>query len=190
MFEHFARSSRSSRCGAKYHVVYLLSFLLTYASLSYQMLTREILKNKPADLEDFVIALCEARLQGKPTPETAVGHNGGGDGIKPIKKTIIRIMRKDTSVGDLLLRKCSTDLSLHTLKKGSFTGTPLLDFGSSKKNSFSNTRFAIPPPDSLLRKRDSFSSSVSTPGDRDRSRLSGRESVISTASSEDSDKDT
>ena len=37
----------------------------------------ELLKNKPANIEEFVIAICEARLDNQPLPETHKGHHGG-----------------------------------------------------------------------------------------------------------------
>jgi hypothetical protein len=54
------------------------------------MLKREIFKNKPVNLEDFMIAFCEARLNGDPTPETSEGHRGGGDNFGSKKKTLIQ----------------------------------------------------------------------------------------------------
>jgi hypothetical protein len=39
-------------------------------------LKSELLKNKPANVEEFVIAICEARLTGKPLPVTHKGHQG------------------------------------------------------------------------------------------------------------------
>jgi hypothetical protein len=36
-----------------------------------------LLKNKPADIAEYLIAFCEAKLAGNPVPETHKGHGGG-----------------------------------------------------------------------------------------------------------------
>lgn len=46
-----------------------------------------LLKNKPADMEEYLIAFCEARLAGNPAPDTHKGHGGGtGNATKMIIK--------------------------------------------------------------------------------------------------------
>ena len=143
------------------HFSILLLYLL-------QLLEKEVLKNRPVDLEDFVISLCEARLQGRPIPQTAVGHNGGGDGAKPVRKNIIRIMRKESTAQEIMNRKGSLDLmgssaySLSQLKRGSFVGTPLVDMNAQKRGSFSSSAtdrmlsFSKPPSASSDSKKDMF----------------------------------
>lgn len=49
----------------------------SFLYVTVQMLRREVIKNKPADLEDFIISLCYARLQENKIPETEIGHKGG-----------------------------------------------------------------------------------------------------------------
>jgi hypothetical protein len=51
---------------------------------------KEIMKNKPVNLEDFMISFCEARLNGDPTPETIEGHKGNGGDLCLKKTSLIR----------------------------------------------------------------------------------------------------
>lgn len=120
----------------KSFITWILPFFIIIKALR-----REVMKNRPADLEDFVVAFCEARLQGRALPETTFGQNGGVDGVKLERKAIIKIMKKDTSTSDPLSRRGSSDGNAPftgSLKRGSFSGTPLLDFGLQKRGSFSN----------------------------------------------------
>lgn len=140
------------------------------------MLKKEIIRNKPCDLEDFVIALCEARLQGKEMPETAIGHNGG-DGSKLAKKNIIKIMRKASTVSVNSRRSSLEPAASFTMghKRGSFTGTPLIDL-SAKRGSISiMNRFSLSAADSMHNMETS-------PVDSSPSHASRRSSIISTTS--------
>ena len=42
-----------------------------------------LLQNKPANIEEYLIAYCEAKLAGNPIPETHKGHSGGDGCIDP-----------------------------------------------------------------------------------------------------------
>ena len=146
-----------------------------------QALRIEVMKNRPADLEDFVVAFCEARLQGRALPETTVGQNVGGDGVKLERRAIIRVMKKDTSISDSLSRRGSLESVSFAggSKRGSFGGTPLLDFSLQKKGSFSNSNLSV-----------KLSSETSYSGRRDSTMPIRTDSNLSTASSEDSSIDT
>ena len=137
------------------------------------------MKNRPADLEDFVVAFCEARLQGRALPETTVGQNVGGDGVKLERRAIIRVMKKETLTTDPLSRRGSLESVSFAggSKRGSFGGTPLLDFSLQKKGSFSNSNIT------LKLSSDTYS------GRRDSAMPIRTDSNLSTASSEDSSID-
>lgn len=137
------------------------------------------MKNRPADLEDFVVAFCEARLQGRALPETTVGQNMGGDGVKLERRAIIRVMKKETLTTDPLSRRGSLESVSFAggSKRGSFGGTPLLDFSLQKKGSFSNSNIT------LKLSSDTYS------GRRDSAMPIRTDSNLSTASSEDSSID-
>lgn len=137
------------------------------------------MKNRPADLEDFVVAFCEARLQGRALPETTVGQNMGGDGVKLERRAIIRVMKKETITTDPLSRRGSLESVSFAggSKRGSFGGTPLLDFSLQKKGSFSNSNIT------LKLSSDTYS------GRRDSAMPIRTDSNLSTASSEDSSID-
>ena len=137
------------------------------------------MKNRPADLEDFVVAFCEARLQGRALPETTVGQNMDGDGVKLERRAIIRVMKKETLTTDPLSRRGSLESVSFAggSKRGSFGGTPLLDFSLQKKGSFSNSNIT------LKLSSDTYS------GRRDSAMPIRTDSNLSTASSEDSSID-
>lgn len=119
------------------------------------MLRNEIIKNKPCDLEDFVISLCEARLQGKDIPETAVGHKGGDS--KQLRKNIIKIVRKESNAVEVINRRGSVESGNFAIgnKRDSFTGTPLIDYSAQKRGSISQfgilsrNRFSLSAADSM-----------------------------------------
>ena len=161
------------------HLVYsILSRSFSFYSIN-QALKIEVMKNRPADLEDFVVAFCEARLQGRALPETTVGQNMGGDGVKLERRAIIRVMKKETITTDPLSRRGSLESVSFAggSKRGSFGGTPLLDFSLQKKGSFSNSNIT------LKLSSDTYS------GRRDSAMPIRTDSNLSTASSEDSSID-
>ena len=53
-------------------MIYLIFFLI----LHYQTLKKDILRNKPAKIEEFIIAWCKARQDNLPTPVTVAENNG------------------------------------------------------------------------------------------------------------------
>lgn len=67
---------------------------------------KEILKNKPASIEEFVIALCEARQEGGrvPKPVTEVSHRGISHltAAAPAPKTKSLIQLKRSTDGQFL----------------------------------------------------------------------------------------
>lgn len=153
------------------------------------MLRNEIIKNKPSDLEDFVISVCEARLQCRDIPETAVGHKGGDS--KLVRKNILKIVRKESTVVEVINRRGSVESgdSVPGNKRGSFTGTPLIDYSAQKRASISQfgilnrNRFSLSAADSM-HKMETIPSDT-TPS----STPSRRNSVSSTTSSFDSTND-
>ena len=66
-----------------------------------------LLQNKPANIEEYLIAYCEAKLAGNPVPETHKGHSGGDGCMDP---PLIRIQSPPQSAKRLHSAQTTYDL--------------------------------------------------------------------------------
>ena len=95
----------------KFKIMYYIIHTLILITLLFSKdLRRELLKNKPASIEQYSIAFCEARLLGNKVPEAHKGHDTGGDGNKiTVGKSLIKLnresSRKNTEDGNMTSEK-------------------------------------------------------------------------------------